>query len=103
MPTKLMPIGSKAKYSNKQKRQAGHIEESMEKRGVSRKTAAKRAWQTVNKQSGGGEKSGSGRKTSSAAKKSARKESGRRAAKSRKIGSRQVQKSPTRHKASKGG
>jgi plasmid stabilization system protein ParE len=98
-----MPQGSKAKYSDKQKRQAGHIEESMEKRGVSQKTAAKRAWQTVNKQTGGGEKSGGGRTTSSTAKKSARKESGRRAAQSRKIGSQKVQSHPTRHKASKGG
>jgi plasmid stabilization system protein ParE len=98
-----MPRGSKAKYSDKQKRKAEHIEESYEKRGMSKKTAAKRAWQTVNKQSGGGEKSGGGRKVSVSAKKSARKESGRRAAKSRKIGSRKVQKSPTRHKASKGG
>ena len=75
----------------------------MEKRGVSKTTAAKRAWQTVNKQSGGGEKSGGGRKTSSSAKKSARTESGRRAALSRKQGSRKTQKTPTRHKASKGG
>ncbi len=63
-----MPRGSKAKYSDKQKRQAGHIEKSMEKRGVAKKTAAKRAWPTVNKQSGGGEKSGGGRKVSAGAK-----------------------------------
>src|SRR6201999_1472864 len=91
----LMPRGSKAKYSDKQKRKAEHIEESYEKRGASKKTAEKRAWQTVNKQSGGGEKSGGGRKTSAKAKSSARKESGKRAAKSRKIGSRKVQKTPT--------
>jgi plasmid stabilization system protein ParE len=98
-----MPRGSKAKYSDKQKRKAEHIEESYEQCGMSPKTAAKRAWQTVNKQSGGGEKSGGGRKVSASAKKSARKESGRRAAKSRKVGSHKVQKTPTRHKASKGG
>jgi len=98
-----MARGSKTKYTDKQKRQAGHIEESFEKRGMSKKTAEKRAWQTVNKQSGGGEKSGGGRKTSARAKKSARKESGRRAAHSRKFGSRSTQKNPTRHKASKGG
>jgi hypothetical protein len=98
-----MPRGSKAKYSDKQKRQAGHIEESMEKRGMSKETAEKRAWQTVNKQSGGGDKSGGGRKISVSARKSARSESGRRAAKSRKLGSRVVQKTPTRHKASHGG
>lgn len=95
-----MPRGSKSKYSGKQKRKAEHIEKSYEKRGVSKKTAAKRAWQTVNKQSGGGEKSGGGRKTSAGAKKAARKESGRRAARSRKVGSRRVQKRPTRKKAS---
>jgi hypothetical protein len=98
-----MPRGSKSTYTSKQKRQAGHIEKSMEKRGVSKKTAAKRAWQTVNKQSGGGEKSGGGRKTSTRAKKSARSESGRRAAASRKQGSRKTQSEPTRHRASKGG
>jgi len=96
-----MPRGSKAKYTDKQKRQAEHIEESYEKRGTSKKVAEKRAWQTVNKQSGGGEKSGGGRKASKSAKKAARKESGQRAARSRKVGSRRVQKSPTRHKASR--
>jgi len=96
-----MPRGSKAKYTDKQKRQAEHIEESYEKKGMSEKTAAKRAWQTVNKQSGGGEKSGGGTKTSAKAKKEARKESGQRAAKSRKVGSAKVQKTPTRKKASK--
>jgi plasmid stabilization system protein ParE len=95
-----MPRGSKSNYSDKQKRQAEHIEESYEKRGASKKTAEKRAWQTINKQTGGGEKSGGGRSTSSKAKKSARKESGQRAAKSRMLGSRKVQRTPTRHKAS---
>jgi plasmid stabilization system protein ParE len=95
-----MPRGSKAKYSSKQKRQAEHIEESYEKRGASKKTAAKRAWQTVNKQTGGGEKNGGGRKASPKAKKEARKESGQRAARSRKVGSLRVQKQPTRKKAS---
>jgi plasmid stabilization system protein ParE len=56
-----MPRGSKAKYTSKQKRQAEHIEESYEKRGTPKKVAETRAWQTVNKQSGGGEKSGGGR------------------------------------------
>ena len=96
----IMARGSKSKYSDKQKRKAAHIEKSYEKRGVSKKTAAKRAWQTVNKQSGGGEKSGGGRKASSGAKKAARKESGRRAAASRKHGSRKTQSRPTRKKAS---
>jgi len=95
-----MPRGSKTKYSDKQKRQAEHIEKSYEQRGTSPRTAAKRAWQTVNKQSGGGEKSGGGRRAASHAKRAARKESGRRAALSRKLGSRRVQKWPTRHRAS---
>jgi len=56
-----MPKGSKEKYTDKQKRQAEHIEEGYEKRGVSKKEAEKRAWATVNKESGGGKKSGSGR------------------------------------------
>jgi plasmid stabilization system protein ParE len=96
-----MPQGSKSKYTAKQKRQAEHIEESYEDRGASRKIAEKRAWQTVNKQTGGGEKKGgSGRSVPASAKKSARKESGQRAAKSRKVGSKKVQKTPPRHKAS---
>jgi len=95
-----MPRGSKAKYTDKQKRQAQHIEESFEKRGVTPKTAQKRAWQTVNKQTGGGEKSGGGRRAKPAAKRAARKESGQRAALSRKIGSSRVQRKPTRHRAS---
>src|SRR6478672_9017991 len=56
-----MPRGDKGKYSNKQKRQAEHIEEGYEKRGVGSKEAARRAWATVNKETGGGKKSGSGR------------------------------------------
>jgi plasmid stabilization system protein ParE len=56
-----MPRGSKSKYTNKQKRQAEHIEEGYEKRGLSEKEAGRRAWATVNKMSGGGKKSGSGR------------------------------------------
>jgi hypothetical protein len=57
----IMPRGSKAKYSNKQKRKAEHIEEGYEKRGTSKKEAKRRAWATVNAIHGGGEKSGSGR------------------------------------------
>ena len=60
-----MPRGDKSKYTDKQKRQAEHIEESYEKKGVSEEEAEKRAWATVNKESGGGKKSGSGRKKSS--------------------------------------
>lgn len=56
-----MPRGDKSSYSNKQKRQAEHIEEGYEKRGVKKKEAERRAWATVNKETGGGKKSGSGR------------------------------------------
>jgi len=95
-----MPRGSKTKYSSKQKRQAEHIEDSYEKRGVPKRVAAKRAWQTVNKQTGGGEKAGGGRRAAASAKKAARSESGRRAARSRQVGSARVQSKPTRRKAS---
>ena len=57
-----MPRGDKSKYTDKQKRQAEHIEDSYEKSGVSEDEAERRAWATVNKESGGGKKSGSGRK-----------------------------------------
>ncbi len=56
-----MPQGDKSKYTEKQKRQAEHIEEGYEERGVSEAEAERRAWATVNKISGGGKKSGSGR------------------------------------------
>lgn len=80
-----MPQGSKAKYTDKQKRKAEHIEESYEEKGLSEDEAERRAWATVNKQSGGGEKKGgSGRTKSEASKKAARKSSARNAAKTRK-------------------
>lgn len=56
-----MPSGDKSKYTDKQKRKAEHIVESYEDRGVSEEEAERRAWATVNKESGGGNKSGSGR------------------------------------------
>ena len=56
-----MPRGDKSKYTDKQKRKAEHIEESYEERGVPEDEAERRAWATVNKESGGGNKSGSGR------------------------------------------
>ena len=56
-----MPRGDKSAYSDKQKRQAEHIEEGYEKRGTPKEEAERRAWATVNKQTGGGKKSGSGR------------------------------------------
>jgi plasmid stabilization system protein ParE len=56
-----MPRGDKSAYTEKQKRQAEHIEEGYEERGLSEEEAERRAWATVNKISGGGKKSGSGR------------------------------------------
>jgi hypothetical protein len=56
-----MPRGDKSSYTSKQKRKAEHIEEGYEDRGVGAKGAERRAWATVNKESGGGKKSGSGR------------------------------------------
>jgi plasmid stabilization system protein ParE len=56
-----MPRGDKSAYTGKQKRMAEHIEEGYEKRGVPEDEAERRAWATVNKETGGGKKSGSGR------------------------------------------
>jgi len=79
-----MARGSKRSYTSKQRRQARHIEESGEKRGMSSKRAKSMAYATVNKQDGGGKKSGSGRgkkRNMSSSKKGGRK--GGRARKSR--------------------
>jgi plasmid stabilization system protein ParE len=56
-----MSRGDKSAYTYKQKRQAEHIEQGYERRGVSEDEAERRAWATVNKETGGGKKSGSGR------------------------------------------
>jgi plasmid stabilization system protein ParE len=56
-----MARGDKGKYTDKQKRQAEHIEEGYEDRGVSATEAKRRAWASVNAMTGGGKKSGSGR------------------------------------------
>lgn len=56
-----MPRGSKDKYTDKQKRKADHIEQGYVDRGLDKDEAERRAWATVNKDSGGGNKSGSGR------------------------------------------
>jgi plasmid stabilization system protein ParE len=55
-----MARGSKAKYTDKQKRQAEDIAEGYMRRGLSEKEAKLRAWATVNAMTGGGKKSGSG-------------------------------------------
>ncbi|MCA6115565.1 hypothetical protein J6524_11770 [Bradyrhizobium sp. WSM 1738] len=70
-----MPRGDKSSYTNKQRRKAEHIEEGYEKRGTGKKEAERRAWATVNKETGGGNLSGSGRgvkDTNVAAKKGGR-------------------------------
>lgn len=79
-----MPQGSKAKYTDKQKRQAEEIEDSYKDKGVPAKEAQARAWATVNKQSGGGERpGGSGRGKPAAAKARDRHDSAERAAATR--------------------
>jgi plasmid stabilization system protein ParE len=75
-----MPRGDKGAYSTKQKRQAEHIEDIYERKGTSKKEAERRAWATVNKETGGGKKSGSGRKRASAKRAYAKKTSARKQA-----------------------
>jgi len=60
----MMPRGDKSAYTDKQKRQAKHIEKGYEKKGMPAKKAKKIAWSTVNKKSGGGKKKDAGRKKS---------------------------------------
>ena len=97
-----MPRGDKGKYTGKQKRQAEHIEEGYEKRGVSEEEAEKRAWATVNKASGGGKKSGSGRgkKISKAPSKKGGKTGGKKSSGSKKGSSK---KGGSKKSAKKGG
>jgi hypothetical protein len=56
-----MPRGDKTKYTDKQVRKADRIAERYESRGVPEDEAKRRAWATVNNESGGGKKRGSGR------------------------------------------
>ena len=58
-----MPRRDKSSYTDKQKRQAEHIEESEKGSGKSTKTAERIAWATVNKQDGGGKKKSPAKKT----------------------------------------
>jgi hypothetical protein len=53
----FMSKGDKSSYTDKQKREAHHIEQSEKKEGKSKETAERIAWATVNKQDGGGKKS----------------------------------------------
>ena len=68
-----MARGSKKKYISKQKREAHHIEEGYERRGVSRGEAERRAWATVNKSDKGGRKKGGGGRGKKRSKSSSRK------------------------------
>jgi plasmid stabilization system protein ParE len=69
----LMPRGDKSKYTDKQKRQAEHIEEGYEEKGVPEDEAEARAWATVNKLTGGGKKPGGSGRAKSAEKKTVKK------------------------------
>src|SRR5262245_43334775 len=101
-----MPRGSKAKYTEKQKRQAEHIEKGYEQRGLSERESERRAWATVNKMTGGGKKnggSGRGHKINLApAKKGGRlggKASAARPAKERSASARKAARTRRRHAA----
>ncbi|MFJ5296687.1 termination factor Rho [Pseudomonas sp. NPDC088368] len=89
-----MPRGSKDKYTEEQKRKAEHIEESYKEKGTPKGEAEARAWATVNKQSGGGNKAGgAGKTTSASAKAKAKSDSGKRAAQTRSRHGRDTQSS----------
>jgi plasmid stabilization system protein ParE len=87
-----MPRGDKSAYTDKQKRQAEHIEEGYEERGLPEDEAERRAWATVNKMDHGGKKSGSGRgrRTNKAPARKGGRKGGRAAARSRKTASRKT-------------
>ncbi len=78
-----MSQGDKSKYTAKQKHKAEKIAESYENKGVAHGEAEARAWATINKQDGGGEKSGSGQDKTPRKKADARSDSAKRAAAAR--------------------
>jgi plasmid stabilization system protein ParE len=99
-----MPRGDKSSYTNKQKRRAEHIEDSYEEKGVSHDEAERRAWATVNKESGGGKKSGSGRgkrENRSASRKGGRKGGRASASRSKAAKSRSAKKAARTRKRKK--
>ena len=101
-----MPRGDKSSYTDKQKRRAEHIEESYEEKGVSKDEAERRAWATVNKESGGGKKSGSGRgkpENRSASRKGGRKGGRASASRSKAARSRSAKKAAKTRKRKKAG
>lgn len=84
-----MPQGDKRKYTKKQQRKAEHIKDSYQAKGISEQKAEARAWATVNKQSGGGNRTGgSGQKKTASSQAVSRSESAQQAAATRKAGSR---------------
>ncbi|PZS15285.1 MAG: hypothetical protein DLM64_00045, partial [Solirubrobacterales bacterium] len=98
-----MPRGDKSSYTDKQKREAEHIEKGYEQSGVSEKESERRAWATVNKQDGGGKKSGSGKaggaeKKSSAKKSSAKKTGTKKSAAKKKSSTRKSTRKSSRSK-----
>jgi plasmid stabilization system protein ParE len=101
-----MPRGDKSSYTDKQKRRAEHIEEGYKERGVSEDEAERRAWATVNKESGGGKKSGSGRgkrENRSASRKGGRKGGRAAARRSKAARSRSAKKAARTRKRKKPG
>ncbi len=94
-----MPRGDKSAYTDKQKRQAAHIEEGYEKEGVRHEEAEARAWATVNKMSGGGKKSGSGR--GKAVNKEPARKGGRKGAAARKKAAKKTVKKKTAKKSAR--
>ena len=103
-----MPRGDKSKYTDKQKRQAEHIEEGYKERGVPEEEAEGRAWATVNKSTGGGKKpggSGRGKKVNKGPAKQGGRKGGAaaaaRPASKRSESARKAAKTRARNKASK--
>ena len=92
-----MPRGDKSSYSEKQKRQAEHIEESERKQGRSEAAAERIAWATVNKQDGGAK--GSGRKT--AKKAATKKATAKKAVKKRATAKKATKKTAAKKTAKK--
>jgi plasmid stabilization system protein ParE len=92
-----MPRGDKSSYSDKQRRQAEHIEESERKQGRSEAAAERIAWATVNKQDGGAK--GSGRKT--AKKAATKKATAKKAVKKRATAKKATKKTAAKKTAKK--
>jgi len=59
-----MPQGDNSKDTDKQKRQAEHIEKSNQKKGISESEAEKKAWATINSMYGWDKRVNNGRGSS---------------------------------------